>query len=109
MPKVNVVAKQEDEKQFTHILFLAVAVQGFVPWGQRKENGVAKVRKNYTFKSRVFQPPAHSSRRPRRWAPSLPLNLERMLASSLLILLISASLLLPGEEKAGQVRRVPES
>ena len=109
MPKVNVVAKQEDEEQFTHILFLAVAVQGFVPWGQRKEDGVAKVRKDYTYKSRVLQPPAHSSRRPRRWAPRLPLNLERMLASSLLILLISASLLLPGEEKAGQVRRVPES
>lgn len=98
MPKVNVVAKQEDEEQFTHIFFLTVAIQGFVPWGRRKEERGGKMRKDHTCESQESQPPAPC---PQRQEPHLPLNLERILASSLLILLISASLLLPGEEKAG--------
>lgn len=89
--EINVVAQQEDEEQLAHVLLLAVAVQGLVSWST---GGGPE------------EPASH--RQVLRATPSLmpgvqglppPLNLERMLASSLLILLISASLLLPGKKR----------
>jgi hypothetical protein len=37
--KVNVVAQQEDEEQFAHILFLAIAIQGLIPWSRGRRKG----------------------------------------------------------------------
>lgn len=70
------------------------------------------MRKDQTYKSQVSQPQrtARSSHRPRSLDPQHTLELGADVGQFLVdSLIISASLLLPGRETAGQVRRVPES